>query len=230
MLAVHRADGCANGSRRQSSASPPGAPVPVVMQQELWLRTRCKVLSSLKPISTMRSSSRSFTETGAELRTAISTLPASNSTTDVVSVKCSSEMQPQSTDGVKSQVIVSSAVSQNQPKSVVSSTTVNPVKASRTHQELHRELLLAYKKGLVVCSRPELQVVLERRRREQAEKEEGEQGRSPLEKVLLKRHQIHQEKEKQQEKTKDDPQLLEILKVRQNLRKIQSTLYKTSTS
>uniref|UniRef100_A0A8C9WJJ8 Uncharacterized protein n=1 Tax=Scleropages formosus TaxID=113540 RepID=A0A8C9WJJ8_SCLFO len=118
--------------------------------------------------------------------------------------------------------------SQNQPKSTVPSTAANPVKASRTHQELHKELLLAYKKGLVVCSRPELQLVLERRRREQAVKEEGEQGRSPLEKVLLKRQQINQEK--QQEKAKDDPQLLEILKVRQNLRKIHSTLYKTPTS
>ncbi|XP_018581062.1 protein FAM107B isoform X1 [Scleropages formosus] len=170
-------------------------------------------------------SSRSYTD----VMTTISTTSASSGTGDVVSTTSRSMKQAYSTDGVKSQVTCSPA-SQNQPKSTVPSTAANPVKASRTHQELHKELLLAYKKGLVVCSRPELQLVLERRRREQAVKEEGEQGRSPLEKVLLKRQQINQEKEKQQEKAKDDPQLLEILKVRQNLRKIHSTLYKTPTS
>uniref|UniRef100_A0A671R394 Si:ch211-218o21.4 n=1 Tax=Sinocyclocheilus anshuiensis TaxID=1608454 RepID=A0A671R394_9TELE len=60
----------------------------------------------------------------------------------------------------------------------------NPVKASRSHQELHKELLLAHKKGLVVCCKPELQMVLERRKREQTQREEGEQSRSPLEQVL----------------------------------------------
>lgn len=48
-------------------------------------------------------------------------------------------------------------------------------------------------RGLVVCRRPELQLVLERRRKEQTEKEEGEQNRTPLERVLLQRQQINQE-------------------------------------
>ncbi|XP_067268654.1 actin-associated protein FAM107A isoform X2 [Pseudorasbora parva] len=72
----------------------------------------------------------------------------------------------------------------------------NPVKASRSHQELHKELLLAHKKrdrGLVVCCKPELQTVLERRKRAQSQREEGEQSRSPLEQVLLQRQQKHQE-------------------------------------
>ncbi|XP_051508819.1 uncharacterized protein LOC127414659 isoform X2 [Myxocyprinus asiaticus] len=69
----------------------------------------------------------------------------------------------------------------------------NPVKASRSHQELHKELLLTHKQGLVVCCKPELQMVLERRKREQIHREEGEQSRSPLEQVLLKRQQKHLE-------------------------------------
>ncbi|XP_023693354.1 actin-associated protein FAM107A [Paramormyrops kingsleyae] len=108
------------------------------------------------------------------------------------------------------------------PRLFVSGPPANPVKVSRTHQELHKELLLAHKKGLVMCRRPELHLVLERRRKEQTEKEEGEQNRTPLERVLLQRQQINQEKEKQLEKAKEDPQLLEFLRVRENLKKIHS--------
>ncbi|XP_076847649.1 protein FAM107B isoform X2 [Brachyhypopomus gauderio] len=103
----------------------------------------------------------------------------------------------------------------------------NPVKASRTHQELHRELLLAHRKGLVVSTKPELQMVLERRKREQTQREEGEQDRSPLEQVLLKRQQKQQEREKEQEeKIREEIQLLEFVRVRQNLRKVHSALQK----
>ncbi|XP_026868044.1 protein FAM107B isoform X2 [Electrophorus electricus] len=103
----------------------------------------------------------------------------------------------------------------------------NPVKASRSHQELHRELLLAHKKGLVVSTKPELQMVLEKRKREQTQREEGEQGRSPLEQVLLQRQQRQQEKEKEQEeKVREEIQLLEFVRVRQNLRKVHSALQK----
>ncbi|XP_065104033.1 protein FAM107B isoform X2 [Paramisgurnus dabryanus] len=105
----------------------------------------------------------------------------------------------------------------------------NPVKASRSHQELHKELLLAHKNGLVVCCKPELQMVLERRKREQSQKEEGEQNRSPLEQVLLKRQQKHQEmmKEKEEEqKLHEEVQLLEFVRVRQNLKKVHSALHR----
>ncbi|XP_051525881.1 protein FAM107B isoform X3 [Myxocyprinus asiaticus] len=109
----------------------------------------------------------------------------------------------------------------------------NPVKASRSHQELHKELLLAHKKGLVACCKPELQMVLERRKREQTQKEEGEQSRSPLEQVLLKRQQKHQEmmKEKEEEqKLQEEVQLLEFVRVRQNLKKVHSALHKHTHS
>lgn len=43
--------------------------------------------------------------------------------------------------------------------------------------------------GLAVCCKPELQMVLERRKKEQTQREEGEQCRSPLEQVLLQRQQ-----------------------------------------
>ncbi|XP_050973589.1 actin-associated protein FAM107A isoform X5 [Labeo rohita] len=111
----------------------------------------------------------------------------------------------------------------------------NPVKASRSHQELHKELLLAHKKGLVVCCKPELQMVLERRKREQTQREEGEQSRSPLEQVLLERQQKHQEmmvsslikKEKEEEqRVREEVQLLEFVRVRQNLKKVHTALQK----
>lgn len=48
-------------------------------------------------------------------------------------------------------------------------------------------------RGLAVCCKPELQMVLERRKKEQTQREEGEQCRSPLEQVLLQRQQKQQE-------------------------------------
>ncbi|XP_078144432.1 uncharacterized protein LOC144542316 [Centroberyx gerrardi] len=107
----------------------------------------------------------------------------------------------------------------------VSSGQSNPIKASRTHQELHKELLLAHTKGLGLASRPELQQVLERRKREQSDREEEEQTRTPLEEVLLKRQQKQLEREKQQEeKVQEEAQLMEFVRVRQNLRKIHTAI------
>uniref|UniRef100_A0A8C6LBJ2 Actin-associated protein FAM107A n=1 Tax=Nothobranchius furzeri TaxID=105023 RepID=A0A8C6LBJ2_NOTFU len=67
---------------------------------------------------------------------------------------------------------------------------VNPVKASRSHQELHRELL---SRGTSVETKPELQRVLESRKRDQLirqrkQEEEARKKISPLEAELLKRH------------------------------------------
>lgn len=92
---------------------------------------------------------------------------------------------------------------------------VKPLRGGRTHQELHKELLLAHKKGLVLSSKPELHKVLERRKKLQCEGEQ--QTQTPLEKVLFQRQQSHLEKEKQH-----DPPLwedAEFVRVRQNLRK-----------
>nr|KAF6310415.1 family with sequence similarity 107 member A [Myotis myotis] len=52
---------------------------------------------------------------------------------------------------------------------------LNPVKASRSHQELHRELLMNHRRGLGVDSKPELQRVLEHRRRNQIIKKKKEE-------------------------------------------------------
>ncbi|CAJ1055250.1 protein FAM107B-like [Xyrichtys novacula] len=101
----------------------------------------------------------------------------------------------------------------------------NPVRTSRTHNELHRELLLAHKKGLALSSRSELQQVLEKRKRVQNDQEEVGQSRSPLEDVLLRRQQRQLEKEKEQEdKVQEETQLMEFIRVRQNLKKIHSAI------
>ncbi|XP_065817796.1 protein FAM107B [Labrus bergylta] len=101
----------------------------------------------------------------------------------------------------------------------------NPVRTSRTHNELHKELLLAHKKGLALSSRSELQQALERRKRVQNDREEEGQSRTPLEDVLLQRQQKQHEKEKEEgEKVQEEAQLMEFVRVRQNLRKIHSAI------
>ncbi|XP_068605081.1 actin-associated protein FAM107A [Brachionichthys hirsutus] len=99
------------------------------------------------------------------------------------------------------------------------------VKTSQTHNELHKELLLAHKRGLALSSRSELQRVLERRKRVQSAREEEAQGRTPLEDELLRRQQRQREKEKEQEKVPEEAQLMEFVRIRQNLRKIHSAMH-----
>ncbi|XP_074054969.1 actin-associated protein FAM107A isoform X2 [Macrotis lagotis] len=99
----------------------------------------------------------------------------------------------------------------------------NPVKASRSHQELHRELLMNHRRGLGVDSKPELQRVLEHRRRNQLlrlkkEEEEAKKLKSPFEQELLKRQQRLEEMEKETKKEED--QAPEFIKVKENLRRI----------
>ncbi|KFP65886.1 Protein FAM107A, partial [Cariama cristata] len=111
---------------------------------------------------------------------------------------------------------------------------LNPVKASKSHQELHRELLMNHKRGLGMESKPELQRVLEHRRRNQLirqkkEEEEAKKLQSPFEKELQKRHQrLDQvelnnsdssflQLEKEQEKQEDHAP--EFIKVKENLRR-----------
>ncbi|XP_045145770.1 actin-associated protein FAM107A isoform X2 [Echinops telfairi] len=118
---------------------------------------------------------------------------------------------------------------------------LNPVKASRSHQELHRELLMNHRRwgtgtaswacrapflegrGLGVDSKPELQRVLEHRRRNQLikkKKEELEAKRlqCPFEQELLRRQQRLNQLEKPPEKEEDHAP--EFMKVRENLRRI----------
>nr|XP_046241159.1 protein FAM107B isoform X2 [Scatophagus argus] len=103
---------------------------------------------------------------------------------------------------------------------------VNPVKASKSHQELHRELMSSCKRGGAGLEmKPELQRVMESRKRDQLikqRKQEDEAHRkiSPLEAELLKRHKKLEELEKQQEKQQQENlKAPEFIKVKENLRR-----------
>ncbi|KAH0504786.1 Protein FAM107B [Microtus ochrogaster] len=100
---------------------------------------------------------------------------------------------------------------------------INPVKTSRKHQDLHRELLMNQKRGLAPQNKPELQKVMERRKRDQVIKlkeEEAQKKKSDLEIELLKRQQkleqLELEKQKLQEEQENAP---EFVKVKGNLRR-----------
>ncbi|XP_056130836.1 protein FAM107B [Lampris incognitus] len=100
---------------------------------------------------------------------------------------------------------------------------VNPVKASKSHQDLHRELLM--RGGGGVETKPELQRVLEARKREKMikQKKEEQEARkkvSPLEQELLKRHKKLEELEKNQEKDQEGTlKAPEFVKVKENLKR-----------
>ncbi|XP_008288878.1 protein FAM107B-like isoform X2 [Stegastes partitus] len=102
---------------------------------------------------------------------------------------------------------------------------VNPVKASKSHQELHRELLSCKRGDVSVEMKPELQRVLESRRRDQQikqKKQEDEARRkiSPLEAELLKRQQKLEEQEKQQQQQEEENlKAPEFVKVKEKLRR-----------
>uniref|UniRef100_A0A8D2JEL3 Uncharacterized protein n=1 Tax=Varanus komodoensis TaxID=61221 RepID=A0A8D2JEL3_VARKO len=66
----------------------------------------------------------------------------------------------------------------------------NPVKESRHHRELHRELLFTHRRGLLPEHKPELQRVLEARRiRQLKQQEEIQKPLTDLEEELRKRQQ-----------------------------------------
>ncbi|XP_077134763.1 actin-associated protein FAM107A [Ranitomeya variabilis] len=101
---------------------------------------------------------------------------------------------------------------------------LNPVKASRSHQELHRELLMNHRRGLSIDKKPELQRVLENRRRDQIiqqkrQEEETKKMQSPFEQELLKRQQRLEQLEKEEQEPKDEAHAPEFLKVKENLRR-----------
>ncbi|XP_028303592.1 protein FAM107B-like [Gouania willdenowi] len=94
---------------------------------------------------------------------------------------------------------------------------INPISESRSHQELHRELLSTHKS----VEKPELQRVLESRKRDQLirqrkQEEEAHRTISPLEAELLRRHKKLEEYEQQQQENLKAP---EFVKVRENLRR-----------
>uniref|UniRef100_A0A8C3AA61 Actin-associated protein FAM107A n=1 Tax=Cyclopterus lumpus TaxID=8103 RepID=A0A8C3AA61_CYCLU len=99
----------------------------------------------------------------------------------------------------------------------------NPLTASKSHQELHRELRMTHKRLKThTCTRKtELQKVLEKRRWEQRMKasrdqEEAKKNRSPLHQELLKRHQRLEKLERDKEPQREGP---EFLRVKERLRR-----------
>uniref|UniRef100_A0A8C8ZG55 Protein FAM107B n=1 Tax=Prolemur simus TaxID=1328070 RepID=A0A8C8ZG55_PROSS len=94
---------------------------------------------------------------------------------------------------------------------------ISPVKNSRNHQDLHRELLMNQKTGLAAQNKPELQKVMEKRKREQVIKqkeEEAQKKKSDLEIELLKRQQkleqLELETQKLQEEQENAPEFLKV--------------------
>ncbi|CAL8296682.1 unnamed protein product [Boreogadus saida] len=102
---------------------------------------------------------------------------------------------------------------------------INPVKTSRNHQDLHRELLMNQKRGLAPQNKPELQKVLEKRKREQvlkAQKEEHEahKKKSDLEIELMKRQQKLEQLDLDQQKNEEEQENTpEFVKMKSNLRR-----------
>ncbi|KAK6472181.1 protein FAM107B-like [Huso huso] len=98
----------------------------------------------------------------------------------------------------------------------------HPVLESQRHQDLHRELVLSCKRGLLPENKPELQRVLEQRKLEQLrEQEEAQRPKSDLEQELKKRQQKLELYEQEQMKPKaDEEDVPEFVKVKENLRRL----------
>ncbi|KAM3832545.1 protein FAM107B isoform 1-T1 [Vipera latastei] len=114
-------------------------------------------------------------------------------------------------------------IDEDNPELIKPQKLINPVKSSRNHQDLHRELRMNQKRGLAPQNKPELQKVMERRKRDQVFKqkeEEAQKKKSDLEIELLKRQQkleqLELDKQKIQEEQENAP---EFVKVKGNLRR-----------
>ncbi|XP_029995526.1 protein FAM107B [Sphaeramia orbicularis] len=90
-----------------------------------------------------------------------------------------------------------------------------------SYHNLHRELLLSHKRGLVLEEKPELQRVLEQRRLERYKEEELARRRpSDLETELRKRQQKLQEYEQEEIRQRESQQTIpEFVRVKDNLRR-----------
>ncbi|XP_068568265.1 actin-associated protein FAM107A [Cebidichthys violaceus] len=97
----------------------------------------------------------------------------------------------------------------------------NPLTASKSHQELHRELRMTHKRRVSQEEKTELQRVLEKRRWERGMKasrdqEEAKKSSSPLHRELLKRQQRLEKLERDKGQQRDGP---EFLRVKERLRR-----------
>uniref|UniRef100_A0A674PRC8 Si:ch211-160o17.6 n=1 Tax=Takifugu rubripes TaxID=31033 RepID=A0A674PRC8_TAKRU len=93
-----------------------------------------------------------------------------------------------------------------------------------SYQNLHRELLLSHKRGLLLEEKPELKRVLEQRRLELHREEEMAQRRpSDLETELRKRQQKLEEYEQEEIRQRENQQKIpEFVRVKDNLRRTQT--------
>ncbi|XP_063565966.1 protein FAM107B isoform X1 [Gorilla gorilla gorilla] len=143
--------------------------------------------------------------------------------------KMTPDSPPEDTDHKDSYLITRSIMAEpdyiedDNPELIRPQKLINPVKTSRNHQDLHRELLMNQKRGLAPQNKPELQKVMEKRKRDQVIKqkeEEAQKKKSDLEIELLKRQQkleqLELEKQKLQEEQENAP---EFVKVKGNLRR-----------
>ncbi|XP_062860872.1 protein FAM107B [Trichomycterus rosablanca] len=102
---------------------------------------------------------------------------------------------------------------------------INPVMTSRNHQDLHRELLMNQKRGLAPQNKPELQKVMEKRKRDQVLKtqmaeQEALKKPSDFEIELMKRQQKLEQLELEQQKMEEEQENTpEFVKMKSNLRR-----------
>ncbi|XP_051913010.1 protein FAM107B isoform X2 [Hippocampus zosterae] len=108
--------------------------------------------------------------------------------------------------------------SDTQPRRVNGSSVEAP-----SYQNLHRELLLSHKRGLVLEEKPELKRVLEQRRLVlHRDQEMAQQRPSDLETELRKRQQKLQEYEQEEIRQRENQQKIpEFVRVKDNLRRTQ---------
>ncbi|KAM9149010.1 protein FAM107B-like [Pangshura tecta] len=97
----------------------------------------------------------------------------------------------------------------------------NPVRESKTHQELHRELLFSHKRGLLPEHKPELQKVLETRRYKQLkQQQESQRPLTDLEEELRKRHRMLEQYEQELALKGEQECRPEFILVKESLKKI----------
>ncbi|XP_038553345.1 actin-associated protein FAM107A [Micropterus salmoides] len=92
---------------------------------------------------------------------------------------------------------------------------LNPLTASKSHQELHKELRMTHKRIVSQEGKTELQRALEKRKWEQRMKasrdqEEAKKNRLPLHQELLKRHQKLEMLERETGQQREGPEFLQV--------------------
>ncbi|XP_035808743.2 actin-associated protein FAM107A isoform X3 [Amphiprion ocellaris] len=99
---------------------------------------------------------------------------------------------------------------------------LNPITASKSHQELHKELQMTHKRSSCVSDRrvtqegkTELQRALEKRKWEQRMKasrdqQEANKNTSPLHQELLKRQQRLENLEREEKSKQEEPEFLQV--------------------